>query len=49
MKRPHASNGGEHDGSAVVARGISGANIKVKSSLTFRKWLKIISATPVIG
>jgi hypothetical protein len=42
----HASNGGERNGSAVVARGISGANIKVKASLTFPQWLQLISATP---
>jgi len=42
----HASNGGERNGSAVVARGISGANIKVKASLTFPQWLQLISANP---
>jgi hypothetical protein len=45
--RPARRDGGERNGSAVVARGISGANIKVKASLTFPQWLQLINPSSV--
>jgi len=45
----HASNGGERNGSAVVARGISGANVKSEGITHFSAVAATNQREPVIG